>query len=185
MENITTDQLFDYGHRCGDIPEFIRGHQEGMKRFVQPIALMFCKGNGIDFGCKDSPLEGAIGIDIEGQYANKSLVDFKEDSLDFIFSSHVLEHIPEDKIKELFFEFSTKIVKGGILFLFLPHKCVHYWNRELNEEARNWHLWVPTYEKIFAFAMESGYDIVDGNKHMCEVGSFWIALRRKNVQSAF
>lgn len=94
--------------------------------------IQYCRGCGLDLGCggnepdahyhrenKITPL--AIGVDLAqtnltGDAAN--LFWFKDNILDYIFSSHLLEHLerPEAAIKEWF-----RVLKpGGYLVLYLP-----------------------------------------------------------------
>jgi len=95
-------------------------------RFCMPFALELCKGNGLDIGCHkpEWAFPGAIMVDpiIDPTYHAMNL---PEGEFDYIFSSHCLEHLPNwvDALKY----WTTKLKKGGVLFLYLPDYSQHYW----------------------------------------------------------
>jgi predicted SAM-dependent methyltransferase len=94
--------------------------------------IKFCIGDGIDVGAggrhpdrlhdtenKIHPL--AIGVDIMGSQLTgraDNLYWFKDEVLDFIFSSHLLEHMP-DMTKTLN-EWLRVLKVGGYIVLYLP-----------------------------------------------------------------
>ena len=96
-------------------------------QFIFPVASKICKGNGYDIGCNrmEWALPGAMQIDpaIEGcQYDAMNLPPMK---VDFIFSSHCLEHI-SDWVGVLNY-WKTKLRYKGVCFLYLPHPEQEYW----------------------------------------------------------
>jgi len=91
--------------------------QGNATKWIADKALAFCKGDGIDFGAGKWCLPGAIPVD---QATYFGLEDFDPASLDFVYSSHCLEHIRAWKAKLL--ELVTKIKPNGIIFLYLPHE---------------------------------------------------------------
>ena len=95
-------------------------------RFIQPFAKEFCKGKGYDIGyCKEEwKLEGSFGIDIEdrNEYDANNL---PENKVDYIFSSHCLEHV--DNWVETLEYWISKIKSNGVLFLYLPDFSQKYW----------------------------------------------------------
>jgi SAM-dependent methyltransferase len=94
-------------------------------KFTFPFALEICKGVGFDIGCnrKEWALPIAIPIDpLMGEFHAYKLPDM---IVDFIFSSHCLEHLPNwcDAL-----DFWTQRIKaGGVLFLYLPDRSQEYW----------------------------------------------------------
>lgn len=99
-------------------------------QFAIPFAKHFCSGKGYDIGfCKEEwKYPGAIGIDEclnNGFNAN----NLPEKDVDYIFSSHCLEHV-DDWVSTLEY-WLTSIKPGGILFLYLPDFSQKYW--------RPWH----------------------------------------------
>ena len=114
--------------------------------WIKEKALAFCKGDGIDFGAGKWCLPGAIPVDHATYFG---IEDFDPASLDFVYSSHCLEHIAAWKVtlKELI----SKIKPGGIIFLYLPHEISPWtgWRK---------HKWVPTPETIVGAFEEMGVD---------------------------
>src|ERR1044071_2822122 len=86
-----------YEYKGGLYPDYLKSG--GASRFIEPVAKHFCKGVGLDVGCGAWPLEGAQGVDINALANNSSRWGRADDlkiadgSLDYIFSSHCLEHI--------------------------------------------------------------------------------------------
>lgn len=93
-------------------------------RFAFPFAKEFCKGKGYDIGYNrpEWKLEGAIGIDQDDNYDAFSLPDFE---MDYIFSSHCLEHL-DNWVKALDY-WKLHLKEAGTLFLYLPHPDQDYW----------------------------------------------------------
>jgi SAM-dependent methyltransferase len=102
-------------------------------RFIKPFADEFLKDKkvGLDIGCMkpDWAYPGAIMIDltIDDPYDAYNLP--KIDNLEYIFSSHCLEHLP-DWVGALNL-WKESLASNGILFLYLPHYSQEYW--------RPWH----------------------------------------------
>lgn len=121
-------------------------------QFVMPFATKFCKGNGYDIGCNrlEWALEGAQPIDIlfDDEYDAMNLPDKK---VDFIFSSHCLEHL--DNWSLALDYWSTKLKEGGVLFLYLPHYDQEYWRPWNNRK----HIHVLDIEMIMDFLCDKGY----------------------------
>ena len=140
---IKREILFNEGGQ--KIPRF---QSEGnASQFSIPFAKKFCKGIGYDIGY--SKLEwkfpGAIGIDLDcldDDYHADNLPDAK---VDYIYSSHCLEHVPH-WINTIEFWIS-KIKNKGILFLYLPDFSQKYW-RPWNNRKHN-HCFTPEIFKGF------------------------------------
>lgn len=95
-------------------------------QYILPFAKYFCVGLGYDIGYSEDSwkLPGSIGIDLKdnkGFHAN----NLPNELVDFIFSSHCLEHL-DDWVKTLEY-WASKIKSKGILFLYLPHEDQEYW----------------------------------------------------------
>ena len=95
-------------------------------KFAFPFALEVCKGVGLDIGCtkKEWALPGAIPID-KIFNDNCDAMNLPDMVVDYIFSSHCLEHL--DNWVESLDYWTTRIKKGGVLFLYLPHRSQKYW----------------------------------------------------------
>jgi SAM-dependent methyltransferase len=80
----------------------------------------------LNIGCGFRKEEGFIGIDRRdcGQeiiWDVRDGIPFPDESVDFIWSSHVMEHFTNAESKELFKEFYRVLRKGGITRHILPH----------------------------------------------------------------
>lgn len=106
-------------------------------RFAIPFAFEVCKGNGIDIGYSKPEWKypKAIGID-DGKICSHEGKEFNDpnisalslpgsNDLDFIFSSHCLEHLPNwvDALDH----WSSFLKNGGVMFLYLPDFSQEYW----------------------------------------------------------
>lgn len=123
---------------------------------IKEKAAEYCKGKGLDIGAGNFPLDGAIPIrDNAEQNAYK--LDHDDNSLDYIFSSHCLEHLvkPFDALKL----WITKIKKGGKLFLYLPHIDMELW-RPGGPWVGAQHKWSPTHEVIINYFEKSGIRVL-------------------------
>ena len=121
-------------------------------QYAIPYAKQFCTGVGYDIGCKNVEwaFPTAIPIDLafnDGYHAeNLPIMD-----VDYIFSSHCLEHI-ENWVDTL--NYWTKTLKsGGILFLYLPSFSQVYWRPWNNRK----HLHIFSPEIIKSYMEENGY----------------------------
>jgi len=94
---------------------------------VRPLALKYCRGRGVDVGASRWPLEGARAID-DGPDENAYRIRETDFSLDFLFSSHTLEHL--DRPWDALGEWTRVLRPGGILFLYLPHPACEMWKTE-------------------------------------------------------
>jgi predicted SAM-dependent methyltransferase len=105
-------------------------------KYAFPFAEEVCKGQGYDIGCMkpEWSLRGSIPIDIdfEDGYHATNLPDGE---VDYIFSSHCLEHIV-DWTRVLDY-WTSKIKSGGTLFLYLPDYSQVYWRPWNNKKHVN------------------------------------------------
>jgi SAM-dependent methyltransferase len=98
--------------------------------------LPYCQGNGIDIGPGGDPIsEDAIRIDLPTPYSTAGLLPvqlsgdatklrwFRDDVLDFVYSSHVLEDF--DDIRAILVEWIRVLKPGGNLVLFCPDEHVY------------------------------------------------------------
>lgn len=121
-------------------------------RFIFPFAQEYCEGIGYDIGCsKDEwALPGAIPIDIKFNDEWDAFY-LPDRSVDFIFSSHCLEHI-SDWVRALQY-WTSKLKVDGRMFLYLPHYDQQYWRPWNNRK----HLHVFTPEIITDILTDFGY----------------------------
>jgi len=95
-------------------------------QFAIPYAKYYCEGIGYDIGCmkREWAFPNSIPIDKDFDDPYHAL-NLPKEQVDYIFSSHCLEHI-ENWLCVLDYWYD-KIKKGGILFLYLPHYEQEYW----------------------------------------------------------
>jgi len=103
---------------------------------VRYLAQKYCKGKGVDIGASIWSLDGARIIE-DGREENAYKILEKNNSLDYVFSSHLLEHLSDPE--RAFEEWSDKLKSGGVLFMYLPHPSCHMWKKE----NLKYHLWNP------------------------------------------
>jgi predicted SAM-dependent methyltransferase len=123
-------------------------------QFAIPYAKHFCKGKGVDVGCNrpEWSFPGSILIDpaINSQY---DAMNFSPESydLDYIFSSHCLEHL-QNWVSVLDY-WTYKLKSGGILFLYLPDYSQEYWRPWNNKK----HLNIFSPDIINDYMSDNGY----------------------------
>lgn len=141
--------------------EYPKFQSEGnAARFVSEFAKQVCKGWGYDIGCgkKDWLFNNAFPIDIALNDGLDALhlpnhVDgsLKLKKVDYIFSSHCLEHLP-NWVEALDY-WTTALKHGGVLFLYLPHKSQGYWKPWNNRK----HIHVLTAKQISKYLKARGW----------------------------
>ena len=94
-------------------------------QFAIPFAKHICEGVGVDVGCNrlEWAFPGAYPVDPAINEYNA--LNFPYEDLDYIFSSHCLEHIPD--YMAALRHWTKHLKQGGILFLYLPHADCAYW----------------------------------------------------------
>jgi SAM-dependent methyltransferase len=114
--------------------------QGNASQFALPYAKHFCQGLGVDIGCNrlEWALPGAFAIDLNFNDGNDAY-EFYHTNLDYVFSSHCLEHLP-DWVKALDY-WHSKLKDGGTLFLYLPHYAQEYWRPWNNR--KHVHIFTP------------------------------------------
>lgn len=124
--------IFDYKGEL--FPDYLK--RGNACQFIAPTALHFCSGAGVDVGAGRWPLPGARAIDFaDGGDAMR----IGETDLDFVFSSHCLEHLA-NPIAALE-HWKACLKPGGVVFLYLPHPDMTYW---LPQHCRkHLHTWRP------------------------------------------
>lgn len=99
-------------------------------QFAIPFAKHVCQGVGYDIGCNrvEWAFPGSIPIDpvIDSRYHALNLPKDRHGVVDYIFSSHCLEHIPGDWYGVLEY-WVANLAPRGTLFLYLPDFSQEYW----------------------------------------------------------
>ncbi len=125
-------------------------------QFAIPYAKHFCKGYGADIGCKkkDWAFPGAFPIDIEfGNEWHAMNIPHKIGGLDYIYSSHCLEHLDGNSWVDVMDYWWQNLKSGGILFLYLPDYSQEYWRPWNNTK----HLHIFTPQIITDYMQQRGY----------------------------
>lgn len=125
-----------YSYKGKTYPEYLKFGNAC--QFITPVALHFCKGEGLDIGAGRWPLPGAKPINIANGYNGMALPPPYR-KYDYIFSSHCLEHLP-NPVKAIEY-WKDNLKPGGVLFLYLPHPEMEYWLPQNNR--KHFHSWYP------------------------------------------
>lgn len=91
----------------------------------------YLSGRGVDIGYKglgcppgmETVVPNAEGLDLDTPGYNGLILPYETESLDFVFASHTLEHIP-DYVKTLQ-EWHRVLKIGGHMVLLLPHAFLY------------------------------------------------------------
>lgn len=119
-------------------------------QFAIPFARKVCKGVGYDIGCNrlDWKFDTAIPIDLT---LGTDALNLPNNQVDYIFSSHCLEHLPN--WVEALDHWSSRLKIGGVLFLYLPHFSQKYWRPWNNRK----HIHAFTQDILKEYLLENNY----------------------------
>lgn len=148
-----------------------KGHEQ---RKIRWEIVPYTRGRGLDLGCGPEKAFGHfIGVDnghhemfgytikpdVRADVADLSL--FASGSLDFCFSSHLLEHFPHERVPSVLKEWMRVIRSGGHLVLYLPDEDLY---PKVGEPGANVdHKWNVNRERLLE-AMPDGFDLIDFQK---------------------
>ncbi len=143
---------------------------------IRRTALKYCKGTGLDIGASYWPLPGSTPIDTElGPGTQNAIHDIQENSQDYVFSSHCLEHI--ENWQETLDIWIGKLKPEGILFLYLPHPSCKLWSMT-NPQMNDIHKWVPNPDILKKTLQSKNMTIVDFNEGPDHFYSFYLVARK-------
>lgn len=149
---------------------------------IARTAAKYCRGSGADIGAGLWPLPGAVPMDIwRGAGADRPLSSLADASLDYVFSSHCLEHVVEWE-PELT-RWISKLKSGGVLFLYLPHPECGIWNPG-SPMVGSEHKWQPTPAIIKKALRQRDMEIVECDDGPDAMMSFFVCGRRNNGPQA-
>lgn len=134
------------GYKWQRVPEWIADGNHA--QYILPVAkkvLTDCVGQplkrGVDVGCKkvEWAYPNAIPVDIAlgGPWTANKLPD----GLDYIFSSHCLEHLDDPHLVLRYWY--DRLVDGGKIFLYLPHPNCLYWQPHEMRDGIHKHQFTP------------------------------------------
>ena len=162
----------DIKHLClkeiqtSDVHRMVQGlrkikelEQHNQVQFVVKDALDWIEsldrdsGRYLDIGAGNHPLPGARPIG-EGEDEHAYKINEHPDTVDFIFSSHCVEHLqsPEIALKE----WSRVLKIGGLMYLYWPSPYYQPWRKE---SMPKWHLHNISMKMMLAMLPEEMYPI--------------------------
>ena len=141
-------------------------------------AKTLLKGKGVDIGAGYWAFPGSTPIDASrGEGYGNSINDFQDNQLDYIFSSHCLEHIlcwTQELDKWI-----SKLKNKGRLFLYLPHPECEIWHPGAPAVKRG-HKWTPEYKIIKEYFEFKKMKIVYSDEGPDQMMSFSICAEKIN-----
>jgi len=165
-------------YKGGFYPDYLTVGGAGYAIFRE--ALKYCQGEGVDVGAGLWPLPGAIPVDAgRGPGLGKSIGDFSDGCLDYVFSSHCLEHIED--WGPILAEWIRKLKREGIIFLYLPHPACAIWHPG-SPFVGDGHKWVPTPEILKKSLAQLGCEIVHSDDGPDAMFSFSVCGRKKGME---
>ena len=117
-------------------------HDEELSHILQERDISM-----LNIGCGNKPFERFSNLDnrdIEGiEYPNTDACDtgIKDESFDYIYACHVLEHIPRNKTFSALKEWNRILKTGGLIRISVPDfdATVEYYQKEKDiENCLNW-----------------------------------------------
>ena len=101
----------------------------------------YCQGKGIDIGYGGDPITSDCDVwDIEHGDA-QHLIDIPDNSYDFVYSSHTLEHLADPALALT--NWWRTVKPGGVLLLYVPHRDLY--ERRTTLPSR----WNPDHKHFF------------------------------------
>lgn len=121
------------------------------------MEYVFSDKIGIDFGGDNGPVGGNTKIvDIRGGHA--TIDDIEENSLDYIFTSHCLEHIPN--LDETLIKLRSKLKDDGIMLGVVPcYKCVRWRHAWFNDHRWTFSLEDDEWTRFDKKILKAGFKI--------------------------
>lgn len=121
-------------------------------QFAIPFAKHVCKGIGVDIGCMKEEWAFPESIPVDLSFNNGfHALNLPQNELDYIFSSHCLEHILDwVTVMDYWYE---NLKEGGVLFLYLPDYSQEYWKPWNNRKHFN----IFTPEIVYDYMIDKGY----------------------------
>jgi SAM-dependent methyltransferase len=160
----------------------------------------YCSGQGLDIGFGgDLIVSNAKGYDFEHGDA-QFLAKIKDETYDFVYSSHTLEHL--DDVVLALKNWYRVLKKSGYLILYIPHRDLyekkqtlpsrfneghkHFFLLEKDEEPDTYGI-IPliartlnNYEIIYAKKCSEGYTITDSSLHSNGEYSIEVVIKKNN-----
>lgn len=135
-------QGWEYYKQSKLYPDYVK--RGDMMTAIQSLAEKYCVGEGVDVGAGKWPFGNARPVE-DNADENAYHIRASDGSLDYVFSSHALEHL--DRWQDALREWYRVLKNDGVLFLYLPHAACTMWDVGVNPQ----HLWTPTAERVTDF----------------------------------
>ncbi len=167
---------------------------------IAPHIVQYTRGRGLDVGCGPSKtFPHFIGVDSGRAYEGKQVTDLKlksselslfaDASMDFVFSSHLLEHLNDTEAALA--QWWRLIKPGGHLVLYLPHKKFYPNIGEVGTNPDHKHDFLPvdiqTHMEGVAKQSGFGWDMVEDEERneTNEYSFFQVYRKHKTHPSGF
>ncbi len=173
LNQITINGRLYYTYKGYFYPEYL--NKGNAVSFIKIEALKYCHGRGIDVGAGQWPLKSAFPVRDEKDVNAYKLNIFKDNSLDYVFSSHCIEHL--ERWRDALSLWIRKLRQGGILFIYAPHKSMLLW-RPLAPWVGMQHKWIPESEILESFISSCGCKIIFSSKEADIYWSFHIIAEK-------
>ena len=134
-------------------------------------ARRYCQGRGVDVGAGQSPFPGSRPIEDRAEENAYHLLE-PDQSLDYVFSSHCLEHLV--RWPEALIEWHRVLKTGGVLYLYLPHPACRMWH----VDVLRYHVWQPEPDPLADHLKTMGFEILEGSLFPDAYLSFFLVVRR-------
>jgi len=161
-----------YFFAAADYPPFLARGDAAV--FCLYHARRYCQGRGIDVGAGRSPFPGARVIE-DRPDENAYHIAEKDQSLDYVFSSHCLEHLLG--WREALAEWHRTLKPEGILYLYLPHPACQMWRVDILSH----HVWQPEPDSLATYLGSIGFEIVESSLFPDTYLSFYVVARRVDL----
>lgn len=152
-----------------EYPGFL--HRGEAAAFCLEHAKRFCRGAGVDVGAGRWPFPGARAVE---NHAEENAYRLREadGALDFVFSSHCLEHL--ERWSDALVEWRRVLKPGGILYLYLPHPACRMWRPEVLHH----HVWQPAPDPLAAHLAGIGFEVLEHSVFADAYLSFYVVARK-------
>jgi predicted SAM-dependent methyltransferase len=154
----------------------------------------FCTGYGIDVGFGGDPItESAVRMDFETPYACtgtapvqlggdcRNLKWFRDNVLDYVYSSHVLEDFSEKEAVDILREWTRVLKNGGRLILLLPDQQRYLAHCRKKNEMPNSHHAIENFSAKYVCEVAKQVpelSLVETNDNLGDY-SFYVVFQKK------
>jgi predicted SAM-dependent methyltransferase len=170
-------------------------YQSETSQFRDQLAP-YCTGYGLDIGFGGDPITPqAVRMDLPQPYANtgdlgvqlggdcRDLRWFRDEVLDFVYSSHVLEDFPEDQTANVMREWARVLKPGGQLVLLLPDQPRYSAHCTRTGQPRNEHHSIDHFSLEYVTSVALRLGTLERVAALPELGVYSFGVVFKKVKS--